>query len=206
MKKKSKVKTKLIQEAVTILIKVSIDGLTDTLLEECLQARCGKNKRGTLVSHDSKLADELYDSSDKAELRALRSKADAKDAVIERKREDVARGSKFLSTLGHKTVLAGEKPVIVAKAEKHKKVDLKSLGVDRKQLNKYLPKVTGCTIQPDVPRRRFTTTFPGALPGSRSRTWSLATPRVRVLKHVYQWVWAEHFKKTKEPCPYNWAI
>ena len=51
-----------------LLIKAAIPGVSDDALRAAMEASLGTQQRDTLMKHDSALADELYDPSDKADL------------------------------------------------------------------------------------------------------------------------------------------
>ena len=123
-------------------------------------------------------------------------------------KEALERGSRYLDTLGMGSSL-GQK----LKAAAKKKVESTTRVAKTKNLMKietvldakrYLPQnVIGCSIQLLPDRRQWCAFYPGAVPGSRGRTWGAKFSKIQVLRSVLQWAWAEHDRATGEKCPHN---
>eukprot|EP00971_Amphidinium_carterae_P351754 6492266-Amphidinium_carterae.1 len=77
-------------------------------------------------------------------------------------------------------------------------------------LKTMIPNVVGSSIQnvlnkTDQSRGIWTARYPGAIPGSRSRSYtgSGAITNEMAAKHVFQWLWQQHTSQTGQPCPHD---
>eukprot|EP00959_Pyramimonas_sp_CCMP1952_P234061 4891101-Pyramimonas_sp.AAC.1 len=58
----------------------------------------------------------------------------------------------------------------------------------------------------EVPAKRtWTVYYPGAEPGSRTRTWGFLQAENKVLHHCLAWAW-KHHAKTGEKCPWTFEV
>ena len=186
------------------LIKTLMPNITDAALHKALMMRIPQERHHTLLTHDSELADTVFDSSDKAELPCVhKHKKTALSAQTNR--EKLSRGSKFLELLGHAPVpLAPQKSIAKATVCPKVTVYLHKIGLDRHALDKLLPpNVKGCRLQPVPEKKCITAYFPGALPASRTRTWGSLMPMSKCVRHVIEWTWQEHVKQKGKPCPWR---
>ena len=87
-------------------------------------------------------------------------------------------------------------PPVKKKEAKLTTVDWKAAAKDGADLKRLIPDAVGCTLQHVPAKRCFTARYPGASPGSRTRTYGFVFNRVQVLKHVIKWAWSEHKKAT----------
>merc|ERR1712008_442386 len=94
-------------------------------------------------------------------------------------------GRTFLESVGFGKTAAAVPTAATAKATAAPKlqVNLTHIGIDRTHIAKLCPKVTGATCHPVVKKRCFTSYYPGAKPGSRTRTWGLCATKAQCLRH-----------------------
>ena len=90
-------------------------------------------------------------------------------------------------------------------APKKAKIDWKHLAdcTTEKAFKALMPPVAGARLQPYPAKKAFQAYYPGAIPGSRSRTCGFAFSKEAVLKHVVKWAWEEHRKATGAVCPFT---
>ena len=84
-------------------------------------------------------------------------------------------------------------------------VFLKNCGIDRATLQDLLPKVKGCKIQPVPEKNSITSYYPEAVPGSRTGSWGTFVAKQKVVRHVLNWAWQEHYKAIGAVCPWNFT-
>ena len=206
---KAKHRAKLQTECLIAVMLAIYPRMTSAQLHQFLLCRLdmGPNN-STSIKIGSEMADAVFDSTDKAELRSVDTDSAKQPERLKQKIESLRAGSKFLELLGHAEVplpcVDGKTPPPTTKPRKP--VDCSKLGVSRSEIKKYLPKQSGATLQPRPERRTFQGYYPGVVPGSRSRTWGFAFSKPKCLRHVLCWIWEEHFKATGQRCPYAWLV
>ena len=123
---------------------------------------------------------------------------------LQKKKADIAVGSKFLEVLGH----AVPAPVLVPKPGAVANISINWDTVSKYnhdfQLKKFMPRVKGCALQNIEAKRCYTAYYLGAVPASRTRTIGLRLTREAVVEHCLKWTWQWHLKLVPgASCPYK---
>ena len=196
---------KLLMERALLLTVRSNPIITHVQLRQAMLARVENKAQACVVDVNSELADGVYDSEDKAEMRKLAAQRKESAAREQASREQIEIGSKFLEFLGRKLALA---PATTKASEKNDKVvklhvNWKVALSSKERWKDLMPKIKGCTLDLVDKKRCWTASYPGVTPGSRTRTWGLAFSREAVARHCVKWAWAHHIEQTKQPCPWR---
>ena len=122
--------------------------------------------------------------------------------------ETLKRGSLYLSSCGLKP------PTLAAKLKSAAKVTVARKRNVQAELDKddlttvrmYMPVIKGCSLHFIKPKNQFTAYYPGAVPGSRTRTWGAVFSKAQICRAVIEWSWTEHTKATGQACPHNLSL
>ena len=165
-----------------------------------------------MVKVGSDLYDSVYDSSDKAEIKAIDAQMQTHSEARVRQIDSLRAGSEFLDKLGYAALPlpAGDKAkhhVEPTAVKKRERIDLSKIGVDRSKLKRLSPNIPGARLFIDPDKRLIKAYYPGVEPATRQRTWGIATPRYKVLKHCLDWQWRHHLRLNPSAhCPFQWLL
>ena len=193
-------------EKLSLLITYSIPKISTQELFKLLLAYSGKKTHEGTIASTSDLAADVLDSSDKQCLREAEDSYKRASSSEEATKISLSTGSKFLEVLGHGALkdmaVATMKKEKVVPPIKKKAVAWKTLQ-DRTTAQVYMPTTHGADIYNIPAKRCWTAYYPGAVPGSRTRTWSLKWQSWTVARHCVSWAWQQHTKKTGQQCPWE---
>jgi len=194
----------------TLLRAVNPD-ISDQEVAECLRARVGlqAKKLGVaplLAGENLELMAGVLDADDVEAAKETREKATS-DTVGKAMAVGYIRQRTLMPEYACVELLAAAgakpqqaKPAAAAAAEPAKK-GLWSW--EEKYLKARLPGVVGATIMQVPQRNCWTARYPGAVPASRTRTYSKGLSCDLAAKHCFQWLWVQHEGATGEKCPYE---